>query len=164
MRRWFFPCALALSAFAVVELVSAEAEAGLALGADMNVGVTTTSAAAEFGGGVTARLGYRVDLGPLWVMPEVGGGYTRFGEGMTPTRVFGGGRVGLGTVVQPGVFGHMGYGWGSPTLGGPTMDMGAALDLKAAIVNAGVHVGVVTVSGEVPLTWVDMGMHAGLSF
>jgi len=160
-------------ALAAVLTSSSEARAGVAFGADMSVGVSTSVNTGELGSGFTGRLGYRAKVGPLWLTPELGGGAIMFNDNTRSTRVFGGARVGGRGLVQPSIYGHYGYGWVGEDRSGPCFDVGGAFDLSISKVNIGMHVGYVSVLSQVglgrvaldaPVNWVDVGMHAGLGF
>jgi hypothetical protein len=114
--------------------------------------------------GFRVRAGWRFDVGPVWLLPEIGGGYDveRFHEGAgvqgyALPRAFGGGRAGVSVPLapslrfEPGVYGHTGYAryW---LTGGPddglANDVGLSLDLRFLryfIVGAQVGYDVVTV-------------------
>jgi hypothetical protein len=136
---------------APARLLGARIEADLDVGAPMGTGESRLS----FGAG--GRFGWRFELGPLWIQPEIGGHYTvftRYGAAGCvacqraliehPARAFGGlrigGQAGAG-VLEPALFGHAGYGWvttGTPGAtppevydkSGPAFDAGFAIDVK----------------------------------
>jgi len=146
---------VALPAFVAVMIPPspARAEVGGQVAADLDLGapMDTTERTLIGGGG---RFGWRFDLGPVWLQPEVAGGYTAFVDNTCEVcttndravRVTGGARIGgsglISGVIEPALFGHAGYGWlristhypeGQVThfdLKGPAFDVGVALDVK----------------------------------
>ncbi len=176
MRRTFLFLAAPCFAFAAVFLgASREAHAGLAIALDGHAGPTINdpTGTSRFGGGVSARLGLRLDIiqfeiGPLFITPEIGGGYWFYGQGDQPGRVFGGGRLGLGTRFQPSIFGHAGYGLvrsvDNYRFEGFTADGGAALEFQIVpTFGIGVHASYVTnryldMGVEQSLNWFDFGL------
>ena len=91
--------------------------------------------------GFRARAGWRFDIGPLWLLPEIGGGYDveRFaGAGVESSlpRAFGGARAGLSLPLlpalrlEPGVYGHAGFAQYQADDNGTAFDAGLALDLR----------------------------------
>lgn len=120
---------------AALTLLSTPALAGGHIGVDFDAGapIHGVSGVAT---GLGARLGWRFDLGPVWLQPEAGGSFVT----MTPVkdgyplyvpRFLWGARLGLAVsrVVQPSVFGHGGVGWRGNEARGPAADVGLALDL-----------------------------------
>ena len=95
-------------------LTPSDAEAGLALGADLALPVPVDNIAGA-GTGMTleGRLGWQFGLMIFDITPELKGGYSRIstpGGGAGVARGLAGGRLGLGGPFQPGVFVHLGYG------------------------------------------------------
>jgi hypothetical protein len=145
----------------------------LDLGTSVGQGITAPTTAAPSGPvaslpalyvvGFRLRAGWRFDVGPVWLLPEVGGGYDveRFHEGTgiqgyPLPRAFTGARAGvslpLAPLVQfePGIYAHVGYAryWlaGEPD-NGLANDVGLSLDLRVLrhfIVGAQVGYDVVT--------------------
>ncbi|HVY46259.1 MAG TPA: hypothetical protein VHB21_10290 [Minicystis sp.] len=151
---------LGFAAFALVAAPRAAHAGDFAVGADGGVLVPTDgniSTGFDLGG----RFGYRAHLGPLWLQPEIQGGYMKLGSAGLG-RATGGARFGLGGLLQPQVFAHAGAAFGDAN--GFSFDAGGALDVKLSIFFAGVHgaVGYLDagkLSGTV--TWIDIGPHAG---
>lgn len=162
-----------------------EAQAGVSLSAELNGGMTFQGLPVNnrFGGGVTGLLGYRFHLGPVFLGPEIGGGYMHFDSGASyvrfhPARAFGGVRFGVGRTVQPQIYAHLGYGWlgglADLDLEGYTADAGLALDFNLLrVLSIGVHAGYVVTqiepSGGGPVTdtpqrigWINAGAHLTL--
>ena len=112
---------------------------GLRLDADLDLGSPMGMSESRLSLGVGGRLGWRLEVGPVWLQPEVGGSYTAFTTYTPrgspnplmpdplfcevclhlitehPARVFGGLRLGgaglISGVIEPALFGHAGYGW-----------------------------------------------------
>ena len=109
---------------------------GLRLDADLDLGAPMGISESRLSVGVGGRL----DVGPVWLQPEVGGSYTAFTTYTPrppknplmpdpytfcevclhlidehPARVVGGLRLGgaglISGVIEPAIFGHAGYGW-----------------------------------------------------
>ncbi len=121
--------------------------------------------------GFRVRAGWRFDVGPVWLLPEIGGGYdverTHEGTGIHGyplPRGFGGARAGVSLPLaplvrfEPGIYGHVGYAryW---LTGGPddglANDVGLSLDLRILrylIVGAQVGYDVVTVWKSPPVS------------
>jgi hypothetical protein len=183
MRRCCFP-ALVPGLFLVAALTASRpASAGPYAAVDLDVGAPLYFTDASYALGAGGRLGWRFDVGPAWIAPEVGAGYAGFMDSHPilgvhhVARVFGGARFGLPGRVQPSFYGHLGAGWLDAQQVGPAFDVGLALDL--ALVprfNFGAHVGydVVAVwAGADPVTgpippyvvrWIDVGLHASVAF
>jgi hypothetical protein len=139
--------------------------------------------------GLGARLGWRFDLGPVWLQPETGGSFvtvTRVKDGypMYVPRFLWGGRLGLSVsrVVQPSVFGHGGVGWRVNEARGPAADVGVALDLTLVPhFSFGAHLAYNFVGADhtigpnyammmIPsltreaIAWLSAGVHGGFTF
>jgi hypothetical protein len=194
-RRATPPCLVASLALALVTLAPfrARAELGGQVAADLDLGAPMggSSDTSMLALGVGGRFGWRFGLGLAWLQPEVGGQYV----GLVPcssdlcdisgprhaVRVFGGLRLGgsglVSKVIEPSLFGHAGYGWIGSGLGGPSFDVGFALDVVAVrLFRFGVHAvygdvaarkpepnvetGVVTVTAS----WLAFGVHTGVAF
>jgi hypothetical protein len=157
-----------------------DVDADLDLGAPMETGTFTV--------GAGGRLGWRFDLGPVWLQPEAGGHYTTFlNVGPTESsassasshavRVLGGARLGgaglISGVIEPALFGHAGYGWISSRVKGAALDVGFALDVKLVRhFSFGVQGAYNVVADQIDyigggssaLKWLSYGVHAGASF
>ncbi len=142
--------------------------------------------------GFRVRAGWRFDLGPIWLLPELGGGYDNERDaagnpGVSLPRAFGGLRGGVSLPVapafrlEPAVYGHLGWAWyvTSAPMDGLAADVGAALDLRfLQRFMVGVHLGYdvvttkLTVEGPPPSSstvaladgWLAYGLHAGAMF
>jgi hypothetical protein len=167
-------------ALAAALSTSAAAQAGPTLAADLDLGTsvgqgtTARTNSAPYTGPVASlpalylvgfrlRAGWRFDVGPVWILPEIGGGYDveRMHEGSgiqgyPLPRAFAGGRAGVSLPIaplvrfEPGIYGHVGYAryWltGGPD-NGLANDVGLSLDLRIfryLIVGAQVGYDVVT--------------------
>jgi hypothetical protein len=170
----------ALAAAGVALLASPEARAnGVTLHAEQDFAFLTNGGS-NVGFGFSGRMGYRFELGPIWLAPELGGGYISFrdigGYSLHPARIFGGGRLGLRGFVQPQIYGHAGYGWlgglGDINLNGAMFEVGVALDLRVLpILGIGIHGGYTSnenINGDAvgrdAFNWVNVGAHVGLTF
>ena len=127
---------LALAPITALALLAAPARAdapapappralGAHLDADLDLGVPMGFHESRLSFGAGGRLGWRFDLGPVWLQPEAGGHYTvftRWDPGVPcmsckdyltehPVRVFGGLRLGgaglIAGVIEPALFGHL---------------------------------------------------------
>jgi hypothetical protein len=145
-------------AAAAVSLTSASAFAGPHLDADLDFGTALQGAAprgqnatsVDFSLGGGARLGYRFTIpgSIVYLQPEIGGHYTKFGfnSGLIgydyAGTLNGGLKLGLTGIVQPNIFGHVGLGimgyndtcvngyCQSSGYLGPEADIGAGLDFR----------------------------------
>jgi len=147
MRRSFLVGLVPALAFAAISFASTkEAHAGPTIGLDLDLG-TAFQNQVDFSVGGGLRLGYRFGLPGtyLFLQPEIGGHYMRFGFNNTGVGydyagiVNGGLRFGLGGIVQPAIFGHLGLGimgYGDRGSGaivgreGPAGDIGGSLDFR----------------------------------
>jgi len=128
---------------------------------------------ADIGGGGAVRLGRKLDLMLVSLTPEIGGSYDRF-NGDNNTRIyrgFIGGRLGIGKLIEPSVFAHIGVGKLGANLGSHTavtLDAGIALDLTfLPLINVGAHASYNTLlpQGDYSsFNWLALGLHAALVF
>jgi hypothetical protein len=125
--------------------VSADLDLGTALGA-RNLASGTDSLMAPrpsplYIVGFRVRAGWRFDIGPVWLLPEIGGGYDKerfVGTSVESSlpRAFGGARAGLslsllpGLRIEPAVYGHAGFAQYQADDNGTAFDVGGALDLR----------------------------------
>lgn len=179
MRRSLCLAAAPPLAAVAVLLASPDANAGITIHVEQDVGILT-SVDLEAGVGFSGRLGYRFDIGPLWLAPELGGGYLTFGDvdgqALHPSRMYGGGRVGLDGFVQPQLYVHAGYGWlgdlGDVSLEGALFEVGVAVDLRVLpVLGIGAHAGFTSndnlhggAQARDSFNWLSFGVHAGLTF
>jgi hypothetical protein len=172
MPRSFVIGSLAGLAAAAVLAVTGEARAGFFLGAELDGG-TPIDSPYSTGLGIVGSLGYRIGLGPVFLQPEAQGSYMTFpGTAVAghATRITGGGRLGLGRMVQPTLFGHVGIGWVDVSRGinGPAADVGFALGFKLIPylrfgLQAAYNV-VTIVNSPATLKWISYGAHVGIEF
>lgn len=126
------------------------------------------------GAGGAIRLGSQTDLLLLSLTGEIGGSYHQFGgvPDVTAYRGFLGGRISVGKILEPGVYGHWGVGSLSLDPGdsrtAATFDAGLFLDLTVLpLVDLGIHAGYVTLLGNDELDAFEYyvaGAHAALVF
>ena len=87
-------------------------------------------------------------------------------------RAFAGARLGLGYILVPTIYGHVGYGWRSTgdvlvaNASGMTYDVGGALDLHIIPhIGIGAHAEYNVFSAQPYSTqWVALGLHADIEF
>jgi hypothetical protein len=127
------------------------------------------------GGGFGVRIGSQLHLPLLRIAGEIGYGYERLFADQAPAdwsthRALIGGRIGVGELLVPFVFSHVGYGWRTTTDGsyggnGVAFDAGLGLDLNLGIVAAGVHAGYATIDAQpVNPQWVILGLDGSVVF
>lgn len=136
-------------------IIGADGYAAIPFGASQNPSV---------GYGVDGRLGYRLSLGPIFLQPEIQGGFVSFDPTLF-TRFGGGARVGLGGIVQPSLYAHAGYGTANQGVsGGFRMDAGLALDIRVVpFLSFGAHVGYDMLgTGGDPLHFIAAGGQVGV--
>jgi len=98
------------------------------------------------GGGGALRVGQKFSLFLVSLTPEIGGTYHAFG-GNDETRLYSGilgGRLGIGKIVEPSVYAHLGLAHvaGLETRTAPIMDAGLAVDLTLLpLIDLGLHAG-----------------------
>ncbi|APR85955.1 Hypothetical protein A7982_11304 [Minicystis rosea] len=163
-----------------------EARADIALSGDVALGVPVDQAPQRYlstGAGFDLRAGYRfrIPYQSVAIIPELAVGYTDLGAHLV--RVRPGLRVGIGRILVPYLYGHVGWGFTSfnplgdrDTTGtasfvsaqGLALDVGAGLDVAILRrLSVGAHVGynVVNVGStdRTPLDWRAQWMSFGLS-
>jgi hypothetical protein len=185
MHRLVFTALPPGLALATVLFTNAEARAGAYAAADFDIGVPLAGdVEATYALGIGGRLGWRVDRGPAWIAPELGGNYLTFqggdhiGRHENAGRIFTGVRFGLAGLVQPAFYGHVGAGWRDAHAVGPAFDVGFALDIalvRRFIFGAQLGYNAVVswpgssdpVSGSTTpsvLRWINAGLHASVHF
>ncbi|HLK41143.1 MAG TPA: hypothetical protein VKU41_30540 [Polyangiaceae bacterium] len=139
---------------------------------------TTSGNSLGGGTGFKVRLGSQFHVPLVRLTPELAYGYEHFfavdDTGTTfdwnTHRIMGGIRLGLGELIVPNLYGHLGYGWRStadptvPSAGGLAFDAGVALDLHLIPhLSFGPHVeyAMIDASPFVP-QWLALGVHADL--
>jgi len=115
----------------------------IAVDFDFNTPIDAPSV--DAGGGGALRLGQKFDLLLISLTPELGGGYHAFDAGDVKLYSgFLGGRLGVGKIIEPSVYGHLGLAKlsGVESRTSPIMDAGLALDLTLLpLIDLGVHAG-----------------------
>jgi hypothetical protein len=155
MRRSILVGLVPALAFAAVSFAGArEAHAGPTIGLDLDLGTAfqtpTDKTRVDFSLGGGGRLGYRFGIpgSIVYLQPEIGGHYMRFGlnsdsVGYSGAGILNGGlKLGISGIVQPNIFGHVGVGFmtyssltGANTYTdtgylGPAADIGVGLDFR----------------------------------
>lgn len=178
------------AAFAAALLAGArEARADVALAGDFDLGIPVDQAPQRYlgtGAGFDFRAGYRfrIPYQHIAVTPELAAGYTNLSAQLI--RVRPGLRVGIGRLLVPYLYGHVGYGWTSfdpigtrntvpdaPTVSshGLSFDFGAGLDVTILRrLTVGAHLGYNVVNvGTTERTlldwrakWMSIGLNATL--
>lgn len=165
-------CAGAAVAFAALSLVPRSAAADTVVGVDLNFNDGIAGDDASSGAGVDVFFGPRLDLAILTLTTELSGGFHDFGGDLDPTvyRLLAGGRLGIGAIIRPSVFAHLGVGHlrfdepigdgrdGRTDVAG---DVGAALDFTILpLVDLGIQGSYnVVAGGEEPFEWLQAGAH-----
>jgi hypothetical protein len=140
-----------------------------------------TPAGNSLGGGTgfKVRVGAQFHAPLVRFVPEVGYGYEHFfavddagtAYDWNTHRFIAGARLGLGEILVPTVYAHVGYGWrgtGDPTVpqvGGTAFDAGLALDLHLIpYLGLGAHAEYATIDAQ-PYApqWLAIGLHADLA-
>lgn len=146
---------------------------GTEIGVDADGAVPVNTNLLNGGGGFGVRLGEEFHVPLLRLTPEVGYGYMHLFASHAPSdwttnRVVGGLRLGVGELLVPFAFAHVGYGWRNTpdnSFGGNgvAVDAGAGLDLNLGIVSVGLHAGYATIDAQ-PASpqWVILGIDAAL--
>jgi len=140
---------------------------------DLDFVATLREPGADIGGGGAVRLGRKLDLVLVSLTPEIGGSYDRL-NGDNNARIYRGcigGRLGIGKLIEPSVFAHIGVGKLDANLGSHTavaFDAGIALDLTfLPLINVGAHASYNTLwpQGDYSsFNWLALGLHAALVF
>jgi hypothetical protein len=148
------------------------AAADTVFGVDLNFNDGISGNDATAGAGVDLYFGPRLDLAILTLTTELSGGFHDFGGELDPAvyRLMAGGRLGIGAIIRPSIFAHLGVGHlrfdepvgdgrdGRTDLAG---DLGAALDFTILpLVDLGVQASYnVVTGGEEPFEWLQAGVH-----
>jgi hypothetical protein len=137
---------------------------------DFDFSTAIDAPSTKSGGGGALRLGQEFDLLLISLIPEFGGSYHAFG-GDDQTKLYSGflgGRLALGKIVEPSIFGHVGLGRleGAEKRTAPVIDGGLAVDFTLLpLINLGVH-GAYNVmlprDDGSALKYVTLGAHAAL--
>lgn len=195
MRRSFLAAAIVPAvAFAAITFGSTkEAAAGPTIDLNLNLGTAfqtyqarTATTQVDFSLGGGAAVGYRFNIprSYVFVQPELAGQYMRFGFNSTQAgydyagSLTTGVKAGLQGLVQPNIFGHVGFGFLGYAVGagatqgylGPHLDIGAGLDIRPVPgFTIGAHLAYNTVA--VPsmdaydaAKWLSFGVKVGFQF
>jgi hypothetical protein len=154
-------------------LVSRPAAAGPTLGADLDLGFPVSSSG-DTGGGFGIRFGQELHVAPVELTPEIGFTYHNFSGDYGPKIYRGivGARLGIGEVLRPGAFAHVGFGHFVPAYGDNqtafTFDAGGFLDLTIIpFLNVGIHGAYNRVDADdsgSAYEYATVGLHAALVF
>lgn len=169
---------LTVACAAAAILASPTARADLLLGADIDAGVPLeVGKAVDPGVGVAGRLGAHFHVPLLALAPELVGSYQDFGGTAGPRvyRGMAGLRLGIGEIVRPGVYSHIGV--GRLNASGPdrnkyeqtsfALDAGAMLELTLIpVVNIGIHGAYNRLFAKdvADFDWVTLGAHVNVIF
>lgn len=115
MKRWTWIPSVA-AATGVLLAGAREARAEISLAGDLDIGVPVAQGLQPYlstGAGFDARFGYRfrIPYRHISIVPELAAGYTDLGAHLA--RVRPGLRVGIGRVLMPYLYGHVGWGFTS---------------------------------------------------
>lgn len=164
---------MAAGAAALVARPSSAA-ADTVVGVDVNFNDAIAGDDTDSGAGVDIYFGPRLDLTILTLTTELSGGYHDFGGPFDPTvyRGLAGGRLGLGAIIRPSVFAHLGVGHvryddflGDGRSGRTNLaaDLGAALDFTLLpLVDLGIQGSYNIVAGDDDddaFEWLQAGVH-----
>ena len=166
-------------AFLALTFTAAPSQAEIAIAADLDFAIPVDSDA-ESGGGFGIRLGYQLKVTEVFLTPELAFTYHAFSGDFDPTvyRGLAGLRLGIGKIIRPGVFGHLGIGRFAidvPFLDDIdishtafTYDIGAFLEfVLLPLLNLGVHAAYnhINSGNHAPgFQWVTLGAQAALVF
>jgi hypothetical protein len=190
MRRSILAAAVVPAlAFAAITFGSTrEAAAGPTVDLDLNLGTAFQSEGVSridfsLGGGLGA--GYRFNFQHVYLQPEIGAHYMRFGfnadaAGYDYAGILNGGvKVGIRGPIQPNAFAHVGLGimgysdaYGSAIAGqiGPEFDLGLGIDFKLGhsfMLGANVAYNSVVMTdayGPAAAKWLSFGLKATILF
>jgi hypothetical protein len=164
---------LALATSLAVTFAAGAASAGPTIGADLDLGFPLHSRG-DSGGGFGIRLGQELHLPLVALTPELGFTYHNFSghDGPKIYRGIAGLRLGIGEIIRPGAFVHLGIGHFVPVYGanenGFTFDAGGFIDLTLIpFLNFGVHAAYNRVDADysdAAYAFATVGLHAALVF
>jgi opacity protein-like surface antigen len=168
------PLCLAAAAAATLIAWPQPAAADTVVGIDLNFNDSLAGEDSGNGAGVDLYFGPRLDLAILTLTTELSGGDHDFAGELDSTvyRLMAGGRLGVGVIIRPSVFAHIGVGHlrfdepfgdgrdGRTNLAG---DVGAALDFTVLpLVDIGVQGSYNTIAGDddtEAFEWLQAGVH-----
>jgi hypothetical protein len=175
-RTWLSHGILACAALVVVAAAPNPARADILIGVDIE-GVEPLDSPAEFGGGFAVRLGDQIHLPLIAITPELAFSYANFSEDYGPSIYRGtvGARLGIGEIIRPGIYAHIGLGRYELDLPGDnpsgtdvTYDVGLVLDFTVLpLLNLGVHAAYNRLGGDDvrdDFEWLTTGAHVELVF
>lgn len=167
-------CFGAVAAAAALLAWPRSAAADTVIGLDLNFNDAIGGDDAESGAGVDLFFGPRLDLTILTLTTELSAGFHEFGGDFDPTvyRGMAGGRLGIGVIIRPSVFAHVGVGHlrfddvfdggrdGRTHFAG---DLGAALDFTILpLIDLGVQGSYNFIAGDGDydaFEWLQAGVH-----
>lgn len=127
---------VAVVLFAVLASVTPRALAQVPIALDLDYALPVDAGPTGDGFGGALRFGPQLDLAILKLTSEISAGIHDFSGPAGPTMFRGviGARLGLGVLVRPSIYGHVGVGHANfdatPDLTQLTLDLGAALDFS----------------------------------
>ena len=143
------------------------------LALDLDYVTALSEPASDSGGCGALRIGRKLDLILISLTPEIGGSYNRF-NGSDDVRIyrgFIGGRLGLGKILEPSAFAHIGIGRLDANVvdhTAPVFDAGIALDFTLLpLINVGAQGSYNTLlaQGEHSIfNWLAFGLHVAFVF
>jgi len=163
-----------VAAGATLSAFPRSAAAETTLGVDLAYNDTMREGTPETGAGIDLYVGPRMDLAILTLTTELMAGYHDFGGDFNPSvyRLLAGGRLGIGAVIRPNVFAHLGVGHlryddllnlerdGRTNLAG---DIGVGLDFTLLpVVDIGIQASYNAIAGNStydPFEWWQGGVH-----
>ena len=140
------------------------------IAADLDFGRALDEPGRTDGFGGALRIGQELDLFLVSLTPELGGSYHAF-DGTADSRIYAGflgGRLAVGKIVEPSIFGHVGVGRleGGDARTALLLDAGMALDLTILpLIDLGLHAGynvLLPPEDGRAFRWLNLGVHAAL--
>jgi len=165
--------ALGMSAALALLLASSPARAEARLGLDLDYAKAIKGRGVDHGFGFAAHLGAQAHMPLLAAVSEFVFTYDGFEHSFGPNVYRGllGFRLGVGEILRPSIFAHMGLGFlhvDDHTRSAFSYDAGLALDLTVLpVIDVGLHAGfnqVVGGSTSSPFQWLTLGAEAALVF
>ncbi len=157
-------------AAAVAVAFARPAAADTVLGLNLNYNEAIASEDTDPGAGIDLYFGPRLNLAILTLTTELTGGFHDFGGDYDPSvyRLLAGGRLGLGAIIRPSIFAHLGVGHlryddlvgdGRHGRTNVAADLGAALDFTILpLVDLGVEAAYNVVGGDEAFEWLQYGV------
>jgi opacity protein-like surface antigen len=175
--RWAGLGALAVAAGVALWSEDAGASNTLGIALDYTNGIDQPDT--DPGGGLEVYFGPRMDLAILSLTTELSGGFHNLGGDYDPSiyRLVAGGKLGVGVIIRPSVFAHIGVGhlrYDVPITGerdgrtNLTADAGLALDFTLIpLLDLGIHGSYNVLAGDDDsdaFEWLQAGVHATFVF